>query len=207
MVETCSHCGKQWTGAVLKRCSICKEASYCGPECQNAAWKKHKKKCAPPVLLCKDVLKAKVLSEQEKHVNLKTAHDAGNWKGVLAMEGRLEEMMEAANGGTQPPEYRLWVLKAFLRARSQQGDIPGNNEHVVAMARLEGMRIDLLGSMERLRDQGEAMCLLAHHLSFLKKPREAAAAFQRARKVGEAHGFFSVECQACPTPYTLNHTP
>jgi hypothetical protein len=40
---SCSHCGKE--AAELKRCSVCKHASYCGDACQNAAWKKHKKTC------------------------------------------------------------------------------------------------------------------------------------------------------------------
>ena len=36
---SCSHCGKE--GEELKRCSVCKHASYCGAACQNAGWKKH----------------------------------------------------------------------------------------------------------------------------------------------------------------------
>ena len=40
---SCAQCGKQ--RKVLKRCSRCKKASSCGAECQNAAWKGHKKTC------------------------------------------------------------------------------------------------------------------------------------------------------------------
>ena len=40
---SCSHCGKQ--REALKRCSRCKQDSYCGAECQNAAWKGHRKSC------------------------------------------------------------------------------------------------------------------------------------------------------------------
>ena len=47
--ECCAHCSKQGVG--LKRCSRCKQASYCGAECQNADWKRHKKTCAPLVPL------------------------------------------------------------------------------------------------------------------------------------------------------------
>jgi hypothetical protein len=39
---TCSYCGK--TGTVkLLQCSRCKKASYCGHDCQAAAWPAHKK--------------------------------------------------------------------------------------------------------------------------------------------------------------------
>jgi hypothetical protein len=51
--------------------------------------------------------------------------------------------------------------------------------------------------MERFRDQGETMCNAASHLRFAGKDTEAAAYFQRARDVGAAHGFFSVEGKAC----------
>ena len=40
---SCSYCGKE--SADLKRCWRCKRASFCGAECQNAAWKQHKKRC------------------------------------------------------------------------------------------------------------------------------------------------------------------
>jgi hypothetical protein len=39
-------CGTQ-QAAVLKKCSRCKSAKYCGRDCQSAAWKQHKKSCVP----------------------------------------------------------------------------------------------------------------------------------------------------------------
>ena len=47
--ESCAQCGKH--GAGFKHCSRCKQASYCGAACQNADWKRHKTRCAPPVPL------------------------------------------------------------------------------------------------------------------------------------------------------------
>ncbi|KAJ1467183.1 hypothetical protein T484DRAFT_1646020, partial [Baffinella frigidus] len=44
---SCSHCGKQG-GAALRRCARCKQASYCGADCQKEAWKTHKGACAAP---------------------------------------------------------------------------------------------------------------------------------------------------------------
>ena len=41
------------------------------------------------------------------------------------------------------------------------------------------------------------MCDLASCLKSTGKYQEAAEYYQQARKVGEAHGLFSVECEAC----------
>lgn len=41
----CSFCGKEKGVVALKRCMRCKQASYCGAECQKAAWGLHKKTC------------------------------------------------------------------------------------------------------------------------------------------------------------------
>ena len=45
-MASCSQCGMQ--GVPLKRCSMCKQVSYCGVECQRAAWRQHTKTCVPP---------------------------------------------------------------------------------------------------------------------------------------------------------------
>lgn len=54
--EVCGHCGAVGgvrrhgaaaaSGTVaLRRCSACKEAAYCSPECQRAAWPEHRSAC------------------------------------------------------------------------------------------------------------------------------------------------------------------
>jgi hypothetical protein len=63
--------------------------------------------------------------------------------------------------------------------------------------RLEERRVILLGKMERFRDQGRALCHVAHCHNTQGRPQEAARCFQRARDIGAAHGFFSVECKSC----------
>ena len=81
--EICAHCGKNGKpGVGFKRCSRCKQASYCGAECQNANWKRHKETCAT----LKDV-----------HASVIEAFAAANWRGMLKWEGRLEELI-----GDQP---------------------------------------------------------------------------------------------------------
>jgi len=57
--------------------------------------------------------------------------------------------------------------------------------------------IPLLGKLQRFRDQGEAMCDLSIHLRVLERDSESATWYQRARDVGAAHGFFSLESRAC----------
>ncbi|GAQ89321.1 hypothetical protein KFL_005110030 [Klebsormidium nitens] len=41
----CDECWAAKFSGELKRCSRCKGARYCSPECQRAGWKEHKKSC------------------------------------------------------------------------------------------------------------------------------------------------------------------
>ena len=175
---SCSHCGKEY--AVLKRCSVCKHASYCGAACQNAAWKKHKKTCV-------------TLEEVKKRVI--AAMEGDDWRETLKWEGRLEQLLEERSDAA-----RLATLECFKWAHTVAWSATASTDqvdHVLAAVRLQDRRIKLLGTMERFRDQGEAMCHAAEYLVDAGKVQEAAAYFQRARDVGAAHGFFSVECKAC----------
>jgi len=172
---SCSHCGKE--REELKRCSVCKHASYCGAVCQNAAWKKHKKTCV-------------TIEEVEKRVN--AASEGADWRGVLKWEGRLEQLLEGQSDAT----CNL-VLYHFKWAHTTGMHATGSTDHALAAVRLQHRRIGLMGNMERFRDQGEAMCDAAQHLIFALKRQESLLYYQRARDVGAAHGFFSVECKAC----------
>jgi hypothetical protein len=181
---SCANCGKP--GGALKRCSICKHVWYCGAECQTAAWKRHKKTCAPP--LSTDDVRAKVL-----------AGDADDWREVLKWEGRMDEMMAG-----QPDVICKLILNNFRIAHNQgtlstiSGTLPGGSpHHYLSSIRLAEQLIDFLGERQRFRDQGEAICELADCLCMAGKGQEASLYYQKARKVGEAHGFFSVECSAC----------
>jgi len=171
----CSHCGKECDE--LKRCSICKHASYCGVACQNAAWKKHKKTCV-------------TLEEAEKRVD--AAVEDTDWRGVLKWEDRLEQLCQGRSDAA-----RDIFLNQFKWAHVVAWSAAGSTDHALAVVRLQDRRIELLGNMERFRDQGEAMCDAAEYLHMAGKVQEAARYFQRARDVGAAHGFFSVECSAC----------
>ena len=176
--ESCAHCGKH--GAGFKRCSRCKQASYCGVACQNSDWKRHKKTCAPPVPL------------QDVAAKIKAAHAADEWRGVLKWEGRMEELM-----ALRSDEDCLWILSVFCDAHQMGLQATLSKDHARSYAGLVERRIPLLGKLQRFRDQGQVMCNLSDILRVLDRNSEAATWNQRARDVGAAHGFFSLESTAC----------
>ena len=184
-VESCTQCGKQSAG--FKRCSRCKHACYCGAACQNADWKRHKTKCAPPVPL------------QDVAAKIQSAHAAEDWRGVLKWEGRMEELVASVEElmAQESDEACSEILQAFSRAHKWGFHETGLIVHAQSFVGLVERRIPLLGKLQRFRDQGEAMCSLADILRALERNSEAATWSQRARDVGAAHGFFSLESRAC----------
>jgi len=173
---TCAHCGKK--GVSFKRCSVCKDVSYCGAACQKAAWKGHKKTCRLPL--------------KEVCLELEAAIDAEDAQGVLKWEGRIDEMMEKLS------HYQCEnILSLFVDAHKKALNTVGGEKHVVSMKRLIELRGEVFGKMERFRDQGGAICDLAEIVMRLEGVQAAGKYFQRARDLGEAHGFFSVESRAC----------
>ena len=179
----CSHCGKH--SSTLKRCSRCLQASYCGAECQKAGWKLHKATCAPPApqLPLIDVLN-----------NVKTASVTPDWREVLKWQGRMEELLEGYAGAGCDQSH---ILHSFSRAHMIARNETGLAKHALEVIKIESRRAELLGKIDRFRDQGEALCTCATHLLLVSKEDEAAGYYKRARDLGEAHGFFSVESDAC----------
>jgi len=176
--ESCAHCGKHGVG--FKRCSVCKQASYCGAACQKADWKRHKKTCAPPVPL------------QDVAANVQTAYAAEDWRGVLKWEGRVEELMVGQSDVTCSG-----ILSDFAEAHLAGFRATGSKDNARSFVALVERQIPLLGKLQRFWDQGEAMCALSTMLRELERNSEAATWYQRARDVGAAHGFFSLESTAC----------
>ena len=176
--EFCAHCGKQ--GAGFKRCSRCKQACYCGVACQHANWKRHKKTCAPLVPL------------QDVAAKINAAYAADDWPGVLHWEGRMEELM-----AHQSDDDCSFLLSVFSGAHQMGRQENGSKDHMRSFVGLVERWIPLLGKLQRFRDQGDAMCNLSDILRLLNRMSEAATWCQRARDVGAAHGFFSLECKAC----------
>ena len=176
-MSCCSYCGTQ--RAALKRCSRCKQASYCGTKCQHAAWKGHKTTCV-------------TLDEVFEKVN--AANLQKDWRELLKWEGRMEEMMES---GKWHADSGCNVLAVFSDAHRFLFNSTGSIDNALSVVRLGTRRAELLGKVQRFRDQGGALQHVADYLLLLGQQQEAEGYFQRVRKIAEAHGFFSAECDAC----------
>ena len=140
--ESCAHCGKH--GAGFKRCSRCKQASYCGAACQNANWKRHKKTCAPPVPL------------QDVAAKINAAKATGDWRGIRKWGGRMEELM-----ALRSDDYCSRILTVFSDAHQMGLQATSSEDHVRSYVGLVERMIPLLGKVQRFRDQGRAMCNLS----------------------------------------------
>ena len=205
--DTCAYCGKKGAD---KRCSICKLVWYCGADCQKVGWKGHKKTCAPPLppAECERAVTAMrdaYLNDVMKKVKAATTLD--DWRGVVKWDWRMEELLEG-----QPDEGQLTILSAFAWAHESGRISTDSNKHSLSGIEIQKRRVEILGKMERFRDQGEALCAIADKLLCIGKLQEGKTYFQRVRDLGAKHGFFSAECEACagtlnPKPLTLNPQP
>jgi len=104
----------------------------------------------------------------------------------------MEEVM-----ATETDHNCDFFLLATLDAHRLGDSSTGSPHHVISILRLRELRVELLGKMGRFRDQGEAICIAASSLDQAGKVKEAYSYYTRARELGAAHGFFSVECHAC----------
>jgi hypothetical protein len=120
------------------------------------------------------------------------AYQAEDWREVLKWEGRMDELMEG-----QTDEACELILRRFQVAHALGTISTGSPHYALSSIRIGQQLIYFLGKGQRFRDQGEEMCALAESLHVAGKRQEASLYYQKARKVGEAHGFFSVECRAC----------
>ena len=147
MAASCAHCSTQ--GVSLKCCARCKQVSYCGAECQRVAWKGHTQTCTPPVPV------AAVDDLKEVYRKVTEAASSLDFKGILKWEGRLEELVERIGRADQEDANRDCLLQIFAKVLSQTYNT-NSKAHALDAVRLIERRIELLGKMQRFRDQGEA---------------------------------------------------
>ena len=120
----CGHCGvAPAAGERFKKCARCEAVFYCGPECQKAAWKLHKRACKPrvaapvakPIPLVEQFLQAESTSschmlrfegktprETIKYLNIEEDQlfeglAVGDWDGVFARIFRSVQTVRALN--------------------------------------------------------------------------------------------------------------
>jgi hypothetical protein len=188
----CAHCGKVDRG--MKRCSICKDSWYCGAACSRGDWKQHKKICKPPLL---PVPVDQLIQQMQK------ASDHGRWLEVVKSEYRLAEMI-----ATLPDAVTLGILTTFMHAHEELSKETGDAHHLSCCDQLQERKIELLGAMNRFRDQGEEMYYQGSSLLLRKYEKGnpdvgriernlAKKWFERTRDVAEQHGFFTLESEAC----------
>ena len=118
--------------------------------------------------------------------------DASDWTGTLELEGRLEELLENQSNATC-----VNLLRIFVKAYTSQGGLVSGSDSALKALALEKRCVEHLGKMERFRDQGEVMNLVAMKIFNERNMNEAERWFQRTRKLGEKHGFFSMESLGC----------
>ena len=163
-------------------------------------------------------MQAQPLSVKDVRKRVHAAEEAADWAGVLQWEGRMEDMMTAAQepdgewvamGGTRRFDgYEdvecAKILQTFsiahmltMQAKMSKDQPLDLLKHMGSSVALQERRIELLGKIKWFRDMGEEMCQLSVGLNIIGRKKDAAIYLQRARDVGAAHGFFSVESQAC----------
>ena len=186
---SCFQCGAQ--DVALKRCLRCLQVSYCEAQCQRQGWKQHKKKCE------------KLLSLEDVADKVFAAFHSQDFPGVVEHEGRLEELLENQTDG-----FCQGLLCAFSQAHTVillgGGDMlqsvdPCNvpKDRVMKIVIMMERRAEILGKMQRFRDQGEEMASMANMLLYVDQGKEAARILERVRVIGETHGFLSFVTRAC----------
>ncbi|KAJ1464688.1 hypothetical protein T484DRAFT_1868176, partial [Baffinella frigidus] len=106
-----------------------------------------------------------------------------DWAGVLRWESRLEDLL------TLPEAEHPQLIESFAVANLNQG-------HFAKAASLFQRSVQILGKLERFTEQGAAMCRVGECFLRLNDAKGAETWYQKARKLGEKHGCYAVECSA-----------
>ena len=188
-VSTCAHCGKG--GAKLQLCSTCKAVAYCSKDCQIASWKSHKKACVKPGHI--QFPGQAPLDMKKVREKVALAHREREMKKILQF-APAEDLLVAAK--CFDTEERSKILGEFADAHMW-------NRDWASAASCYKRQAVLLGALHRFKDQGESICYTAVTLRALGDEEGARQCNERARKIGEQHGFFQLECD----PETRNPEP
>ena len=219
---SCAHCGTQVLA--IKKCSICKQVGYCGAECQKAGWKGHKKTCEPPLPINK-VFEKVVAAYEAKDwrgvfklegrmeemmlfrrmaVIFEGTADSG-CEAVLAIFASAHELVPTGRHDHALSVIRLHGRRVELLGKLERFRDPGETLcRIASYLFFDGKR------EEATRYFAHQAMPRASLLPTACLPQQVLPAgtwrgteffldryYNRARDVGQAHGFFSVECSSC----------
>ena len=164
------------------------QVSYCGAECQRAAWKVgHKKMCV------------KQMSYLDIFDKLSVADAACDWRGVLEFEFRFEQLMSLAETLENPAAMGDMLCNTFFRAHTMEAMELGATGSLKA-ARVQVRRLDFQGRLGHWREQGDTMCDIAQTLINFSEGgcgenhlEEAKRYLQLARDLHATREIFSAE--------------
>jgi hypothetical protein len=114
------------------------------------------------------------------------AHNAGDWKGVLALEGTVEALLDASCCDA----FREKILGCFAHAHLETCN-PAQT------AVFKERQIDMLGIMQRFEEQAWAMLQFAMTLQKQGDFTCARKWCEKAREIGKSQGSFATECTCC----------
>ena len=173
---TCSHCGK--TGFGFKRCSRCKQASYCGAECQTVAWKGHKK-------LCRSQGQGQQLSLDDIRTRILSTDPFVGFAEVLRFESQVDELVSGLDAVSVPP-----VLTAFAKANV-------GADKLGKAGPMWGRVGEAFEASGRCEEQVDAMMMAGRCHSNAGDFKACIVWFERARDVSVEHGLELLECTMC----------
>jgi len=133
------------------------------------------------------------MSVDDVTVKLEAAWKARDWKGMLQWESRMDDLLDSCRTDGD----LVKILSRFSNAHIMAFQARPGREDEDACARLLERQIPIHGRLQRFSDQGQDMCKIAAIFAGHGRTIESETWFERARKVGEEHGFFTLESVAC----------
>jgi hypothetical protein len=183
----CGQCGIR--NSDLKSCGGCFQVAYCSKECQATGWKVHKKRCkeesANLALASLSLVEGNPLAEfwfqppgggaalntRQARAHVALAHEEERWEEVMRCVGAIDTLLTSKEFDDAE---RHNVAGEFSSAAQSGRDW-------ALAARCCKEQVEILGRLQRFRNQGAAICRLAAFLRADGDPVGARKENERAR--------------------------
>jgi tetratricopeptide (TPR) repeat protein len=181
----CGHCDKPapTNGVGHECCGYCKAQEYCSAECMQAHSSEHEPKCKADRLL--DLMST-----------IHTVEFARDWRKVIPLQAKMEMLMLDGPIDVTNDQRRA-ILNLFIHSNNLANAETGHYMYKTSALRLKESIVKLLGDMGLFHDQALEMTSLGGMFMCMKQIKVANVYFQEVRDIGEAHGFFTLECKGC----------